>query len=181
MQSIHTAKKHLIDCHKFKHTVHEAVELARFHLAAGGGEWSGPNMLLWLLLSFVLGICKGGDFVTSERVSNCSHINGTIREPTMPTAHWLLYKAMCFHFPTVFTMRYTFDLRNRTEIYWAEFKILNVFDWIFSHFHRPYSPKGRQISYIKFLFHFKTVWLRQAAALPSFTLPNPQNFIAGGC
>ena len=75
-------------------------------------------------------------------------------------------------------MSYIFDLRNRKEIYWVEFKILNVFDWIFSHFYRPFSPKGQQISYIKFLFHFKTVWLRQVASLPFFILPTPQNVIA---
>jgi len=120
----------------------------------------------------------GGNFVTSERVRNCSHVNGTLREPTMPTAHWLLYRAMRFQFLWVFGLSYTFDMRNRTEIYWVEFKILNIFDWIFSHFHRPHSPKGRQISYIKFIFHFKTVWLRQAAALPLFFLPTPQTFIA---
>ena len=57
---IHTAKKHLIDCHKLKHTVHGAVELARFLLAAGGGERSGPNMLLWLLFSFKLGLRELG-------------------------------------------------------------------------------------------------------------------------
>jgi hypothetical protein len=82
--------------------VHGAVELARFHLAAGGGERSGPNMLLWLLISFMLGLrgLGGGgyNFVMSERVRNCSHVNGTLREPTMPTAHWLLFKVMRFHF-----------------------------------------------------------------------------------
>jgi hypothetical protein len=42
-----------------QHTVHWAVELDRFPLAAGGGERSGPNMLLWLLFSFMLGL-RGG-------------------------------------------------------------------------------------------------------------------------
>ena len=44
---------------QYKHTAHRAVELARFRLAAGGGERSGPNMLLWLLFSFMLGL-RGG-------------------------------------------------------------------------------------------------------------------------
>ena len=39
--------------------MHWAVELDRFLLAAGGGERSGPNMLLWLLFSFMLGLCVG--------------------------------------------------------------------------------------------------------------------------
>jgi hypothetical protein len=41
------------------HCLHWDVELARFVLAAGGGERSGPNMLLWLLFSFILGL-RGG-------------------------------------------------------------------------------------------------------------------------
>ena len=54
------------------------MELDRFHLAAGGGERSGPNMLLWLLFSFMLGLCAGGGgyFVMSGRVRNCSHVMG---------------------------------------------------------------------------------------------------------
>jgi hypothetical protein len=42
------------------------VELARFVLAAGGGERSGPNMLLWLLFSFMLGL-RGGGGATIQR------------------------------------------------------------------------------------------------------------------
>jgi len=80
-----------------------------------------------------------------------------LREPTMPTAHWLLYNAMRFQFPRVFRMSYTFDLRNRTEIYWVKFKILNIFDRIFSHFCRPHSPKLWQIWYVKFLYHCKII------------------------
>jgi hypothetical protein len=42
------------------HCLHWAVELARFVLAAGGGERSARNML-WLLFSFMLGLLgKGG-------------------------------------------------------------------------------------------------------------------------
>jgi len=41
---------------QYKHAAHRAVELARFQLAAGGGERSGPNMLLWFLFSFMLGL-----------------------------------------------------------------------------------------------------------------------------
>jgi hypothetical protein len=53
-------RQHLISCHTNTNTtVHWAVELAQFRLAAGGGERSGPNMLLWLLFSFVLGL-RGG-------------------------------------------------------------------------------------------------------------------------
>jgi len=43
----------------YEHTAHRAVELARFQLAAGGGERSGPNVLLWFLVSFLLGL-RGG-------------------------------------------------------------------------------------------------------------------------
>jgi len=43
----------------YEHTAHWAVEFARFQLAAGGGERSGPYMLLWLLFSFMLGL-RGG-------------------------------------------------------------------------------------------------------------------------
>jgi len=43
------------------HTVQWAVELDRFQLAAGGGEWSGPNMSLWLLFSFMLGSAWRGE------------------------------------------------------------------------------------------------------------------------
>jgi hypothetical protein len=36
----------------FEHCLHWAVALARFVLAAGGGERSGPNMLLWFSVRF---------------------------------------------------------------------------------------------------------------------------------
>jgi len=90
------------------------------------------------------GLC---DVWTCQKLLSCY---GTLREPTMPTAHWLLYNAMRFQFPRVFRMSYTFDLRNRTEIYWVKFKILYIFYWIFSHFCRRHSPKGRQNSYVRF-------------------------------
>jgi hypothetical protein len=44
----------------FEHTLHRAVELDRFKLAAGGGERIGPNMLLRLLFSFMLGFYEAG-------------------------------------------------------------------------------------------------------------------------
>jgi hypothetical protein len=72
------------------HCLHWDVELDRFVLAAGGGERSGPNMLLWLLFSFVLGLCVcvgGGGLSSPERVRNCHSCYGTLREPKMPNAH----------------------------------------------------------------------------------------------
>ena len=57
--------------------VHWAVELDRFHLAAGGGERNGPNLLLWPLFSLILGLVEvGGIFVMSESVRNCCRIMG---------------------------------------------------------------------------------------------------------
>jgi len=60
---IHTCNQYRIQRRKvvtvIRTQVHWAVELDRFHLAAGGGERSGPNMLLWLLFSFMLGLCAG--------------------------------------------------------------------------------------------------------------------------
>jgi len=47
---------------------HWAVELARFLLAAGGGERSGTNMLLWLLFPFMLGL-NGGWGEISRRLN----------------------------------------------------------------------------------------------------------------
>ena len=55
-----TVRKHLIGCHSNTNTVHWAVELSRFQLAAGGGKRSGPNMFLWLLFSFMLGLHRVG-------------------------------------------------------------------------------------------------------------------------
>jgi hypothetical protein len=39
--------------------MHWAVELARFVLAAGGGERSEPNMVQWFLMYFLLGLPGG--------------------------------------------------------------------------------------------------------------------------
>ena len=44
------------------------MELARFQLAAGGGERSGPNVLLWFLVSFLLGL-RGGWGETLRRLN----------------------------------------------------------------------------------------------------------------
>ena len=63
--------------YQYEHTVHWAVELARFQLAAGGGERSGPNMLLWLLFSFMLGLRRvGGNIASCESVRNVSYVIG---------------------------------------------------------------------------------------------------------
>jgi len=51
------------------------MELARFPLAAGGGERSGPDMLQWCLFSFMLGLRGGwgwGEALRhNERIRNC--------------------------------------------------------------------------------------------------------------
>jgi hypothetical protein len=60
------------------HCLHWAVELARFVLAAGGGERSGPNMLWWLLFSFMLGL-RGGWGETFHRLNvseTATHVTG---------------------------------------------------------------------------------------------------------
>jgi hypothetical protein len=58
--------------------MHWAVELARFVLAAGGGEWSEPNMLQLFLLQLPLGL-RGGWGETLHG-PNCtetaSHVTG---------------------------------------------------------------------------------------------------------
>ena len=55
------------------HTVHWAVELDRFQLAAGGGERSGPDMVLWLLFSFMLGM-RGGETLRRVNVSETARM-----------------------------------------------------------------------------------------------------------
>ena len=79
MQSIHTAKKHLIDCHNNSNT-------------QCTGLWSSPGFI-WqpeeasgVDLTCCCGFCSrsclvcvvvgGGYFVMSERVRNCSHFTG---------------------------------------------------------------------------------------------------------
>jgi len=68
-------RKHLIGCHSNKNTQYTGL----WNSTGFGSRTrrSGPNMLLWLLFSFMLGLlCGGGDFVISERVRNCSHVMG---------------------------------------------------------------------------------------------------------
>ena len=54
---------------QYEHAAHRAVELARFQLAAGGGERSGRNML-WLLFAFMLGLFR--DWGETLRLVNVS-------------------------------------------------------------------------------------------------------------
>jgi hypothetical protein len=56
-----------------KHTVHRAVDLDRFQLAAEGGKRSGLDMF-WLLLLFMVRV--GGNSPSPERVRNCPHVLG---------------------------------------------------------------------------------------------------------
>jgi hypothetical protein len=46
------------------------VELARFVLAAGGGEWGEPNLWWWFLHSFLLGLrCGWGETLHRPNVT----------------------------------------------------------------------------------------------------------------
>jgi hypothetical protein len=57
--------------------MHWAVELVRFQLAAGGSWRSEPDMVLWLLFAFVLGVHEGGGKMASPNVSEtASHVTG---------------------------------------------------------------------------------------------------------
>jgi hypothetical protein len=64
--------------YKHKHRMHWAVELARFQLAAGGGRRSEPNVVLWFLFTFVLGLHGGwGKTWRRQNVSEtASHVTG---------------------------------------------------------------------------------------------------------
>jgi hypothetical protein len=96
-------------------SLHWDVELARFLLAAGGGEWSGPNMLLWLLFSFILGLRwgSGGNLSSPECVRNCHSCYGTLREPTMPNTHAQL--CLCTAMRLEFITKHTLDSNKTTE------------------------------------------------------------------
>ena len=58
--------------------MHWAVELARFQLAAGGGLRSEPNLVLWLLFAFVLGLHgrRGETWRTLNVSETASHVMG---------------------------------------------------------------------------------------------------------
>ena len=69
-------RNHLTGCLScITRTLLWAMELARFPLVAGGGEWSGPNMLQWCLFWFMLGLCGGwGEILRHMNVSETAHI-----------------------------------------------------------------------------------------------------------
>ena len=58
----------------------------------------------------------GGEMLRRfERVRNCSHVMGTLREPTVPNAHWLVCQTVRLTFVRMFRMDYRLDLSKRTE------------------------------------------------------------------
>ena len=114
-------------------------------LAAGGGERSGPNVLWWLLFSFMLGLRLGwGELSSPERVRNCYSRYGTLREPNMPYAHWRLLKPCAWN---LLLIVYTFGLNKRTDIFGQFWQ--NVVS----------SPQ---------ICETNEIWPQQAAALPFF-------------
>lgn len=65
------------DCHStLKDTVCWASELDRFHLAAGGGKWSGTDDVASVLIHARFALWLGQNIVMSECVGNCCHIMG---------------------------------------------------------------------------------------------------------
>ena len=68
--------KHLTGCLScITRTLLWVMEIARFPLAAGGVEGSGPNMLQWCLFWFMLGLRGGwGEILRHMNVSETVHI-----------------------------------------------------------------------------------------------------------
>ncbi len=58
------------------------MDLDRFQLAAGGGERSGPNVSLWLLFSFMLGLRVADGWGETLRHMNVSETARMLRDAT---------------------------------------------------------------------------------------------------
>jgi hypothetical protein len=116
---------------QYEHTACRAVELVRFQLAAGGCERSEPNMLLWLLFSFMLGFRGGWGkhcvIWTCQKLLSCY---GTLRERTMPTAHWLLYKAVRLKLARMSGRGTDWIQVTRTENFGYFNVLLNIFTFL---------------------------------------------------
>jgi hypothetical protein len=70
--------------------LHWDAKLAGFLLATRGGERSGPNMMLWILFSFMLGSCGGwGEIFRRLNLSEtATHVMGRY---VTNNAKWALF------------------------------------------------------------------------------------------
>lgn len=112
----------LLGCHTditTTHSLHWAVDLARFLLAAGGGERSDPNMLQSFLFTFLLGLRVGweGTSATPECDRNHYTCYRSLREPTMPVCNGFCLTAMHLIFTYHLQFRCIFLLNMRIQIF----------------------------------------------------------------
>ena len=160
-------EKNLTGCYSNTNIQYWTVELARFRLAAGGGERTWPYMLLWIVFSFMLGfvwwVCGGKHYVfwTNQKLFSCC---GTLREPAKPTAYWLLYKVMRLISDRTFRTKCSSDFIEKTEVFKVLFENCEQFFW-YSVSHFVYCINRNDS---KFYWIFLTVSIRLGATLPLF-------------
>jgi hypothetical protein len=111
--ALHINTIHIIECPS--NTVYSGLWCSP-GLAAGGGERSGPNLMLRLLFSFMLGLRRGWgeNFLLLNVSETATHVMGRYASQIcqMRTGAFLQPCAR-----NLLRIRYTFDFNKRTEIF----------------------------------------------------------------